>query len=293
MDPANRVARTELNLKNLILRLECRKVTGETRDCGPAEPGGALGIARARISLSDAVPPTLDPPSGSLVTEGAEVEGTEAVQVSAHDEGGGLLILSARRWTDRDGGDARGRSAELSLALCEGRPLPGLDGPDTRLRYRDDPNGKHSIQIAVDDVAGNRTISPAVSITTANGSIPNGSGATGSAQLVAGFVTRSGRADRGRVTVAFNETKAIKGRLVDVEGRPIGFATVDVVAQAQRAGAKARQEGVVETGRWRFRYVPRRRGPSRILRLEYRAFSLDANPLLVAPLTLRVRAVSA
>ena len=170
-------------------------------------------------------------------------------------------------------------------------PCPGTTARTLGFDTATIPNGKHSIQIAVDDVAGNRTISPAVSITTANGSIPNGSGASGSAQLVAGFVNRSERADRGRVTVAFNETKAIKGRLVDIEGRPIGFATIDVMAQAQRAGAKPRKEGVVETGAdGRFRYVPRRRGPSRVLRLEYRAFSLDANPSSVVPLTLRVRA---
>ena len=229
----NRVARSDLNLKNLILRMECKKWTGEALDCGPAEPGGALGIARARISLSDAIPPSLDPPSGSIVTEGAEVEGIQAVQVSAHDEGGGILRFSVLV----DGSSAMEETLEDVAPSCRSpfvKVVPCARSTTRTIAFDTTtiPNGKHSIQIAVDDAAGNRTISPAVSITTANGSIPNGSGASGSAQLVARFVTRGGSVGRGRATVDFNETKAIQGRLVDTEGRPIGFAKLDVMAQA-------------------------------------------------------------
>ena len=39
MDPDNRVARSSLRIKRLILRMECRSINGPV-DCGPADPGG-------------------------------------------------------------------------------------------------------------------------------------------------------------------------------------------------------------------------------------------------------------
>jgi hypothetical protein len=152
------------------------------------------------------------------------------------------------------------------------------------------PNGPHSIQIAGYDAAGNRTLSPAVPVAILNGSTPNGAGATRQARIVAKIVGRSGRRARERVTMDFGTRRTIRGRLTDAEGTPIASATLEITGQARRPGARIRREGTVKTdkkGRFTFRA---RRGPSRILHVGYRAFSLDPAPSAVAAMTLNVRA---
>ena len=144
------------------------------------------------------------------------------------------------------------------------------------------PNGAHAIQIAAYDAGGNRTLSPAAVVTTLNGSEPNGSGATRRARLSARIVTRSGRVARERATVDFGARRTIRGRLTDANGNPIAAARLGITGQALRTGARIRREGSVVTdakGRFVFRA---RRGPSRILRVGYRAFTLDEAPSAVA-----------
>jgi hypothetical protein len=129
-----------------------------------------------------------------------------------------------------------------------------------------------------------------VNVTVVNGATPNGAGASRAARLVAGFETRTRHARRARARVPFGATRPVHGRLTDAQGRPIARARLDVYATQRRPGATRKQEGVVETNaRGRFRYVPRR-GPSRRLEVDYRAFSLDPKPSATASLALDVRA---
>jgi hypothetical protein len=289
MDPRNRVVRGELNSKRLILRMECGTL-GEKRPCGPADPGARLGISRARISLNDAMPPVLNSVSGPLVQHGALLEGIQAVTVSGHDEGGGLQRLSVLV----DGQAAHEETLEDVAPSC--RPpfvavVPCARSATRTLAFDTATlaNGAHSIQIAADDAAGNRTVSSAVSVTTMNGSLPNGAGASRRAQMDAAFVSaRPGR--KHRAVVGFGGRRPIKGRLTDAGGAPIGGAVLEVMRQPLRTGAKPRKERTVRTrANVRFRFLPRR-GPSRLLRVEYRAFSLDAAPSAVSSVTLNVRA---
>jgi hypothetical protein len=289
MGSANRVVRNGINARRLILRMECRPVTGPPRDCGPADPGGVFAVSRARITLNDALPPVLDPPSGPLMTPGAVLEGVQAVNVVARDEGGGVQRLSVLA----DGQPAFEQTLEdiaptcrqpfVKVVPCAGSTVRTI-GFDTGTL----PNGKHSIQIAAIDAAGNATVSDAVAVTTLNGATPNGAGATRRAHLAAAFAARRSRRASHRATIGFRGRRTVTGRLTDADGAPIAGAVIDVMRQ--RRGGKPRREGAVKTrSNGRFRYVTRR-GPSRLLRVEYRAFSLDDAPSAVSTVTLRVRA---
>ena len=96
MSAANRVVRSDLNITRLILRMECRSNSSmaDIRPCGPSDHGGGFGVARARITLNDALPPVVDTATGPLTTSGAMLEGVQAVTVAARDLGGGLERLA-------------------------------------------------------------------------------------------------------------------------------------------------------------------------------------------------------
>ena len=291
MDPANRVARSDLNVKNLILRMECRSYDGAPHDCGPADPAGTFGVARSRITLNDGMPPRLSTPEGPIMTDGAVVEGMQAITVTTEDSGGGVERIAVLV----DGRPELVETVESEAPHCR-RPFVNVVpcAPATKRTLAFDTarvaNGSHAIEIAVDDAAGNRTLSRAVQVTTINGAVPNGSGASRRAHLEAAFATHGRRSAPERATVGFRKTRRIKGRLTDADGAPIGSAGLEVTAQALRPGARVRREATIETGPdGRFGYVTRR-GPSRIIRLGYRAFSLDEAPSAVATLTLEVRA---
>ena len=85
------------------------------------------------------------------------------MQVSARDEGGGLLrffvlVDGSIAMEDRVEDVAPScRAPFVKVVPCAGSAARTLAFDTTTI-----PNGKHSIQIAVDDVAGNLTISPAV-----------------------------------------------------------------------------------------------------------------------------------
>jgi hypothetical protein len=288
MDPDNRVARGPLRVTRLILRMECR-AWGEVRDCGVADPPGGLTIGRARIGLSDDTPPTLGPPVGQLVAPGAALDGPQAVRVSASDTGGGVERFAVLV----DGATVAQETLEDRHPACRAPfvdlvPCPGTTDRSFAFDTTAVANGRHAVQIAVLDAAGNRTVSAPVNVHIVNGAAPNGVGASRRAKLVARFQAR--REGRRRVTVGFGRTRAIRGRLTGASGEPIAQARIDVMATNARPGAKTRREGVVETGaNGRFSYVPRR-GPSRRLQLRYRAFTLDPEPSATAEATLNVRA---
>jgi hypothetical protein len=291
MDPDNRVARSGLRIKRLILRMECRSLNGP-QDCGPADPGGGLTIGRARIGLSDGAAPTLLAATGPLLTAGAVLDGPQGVSVSARDVGGGVerfaVVVDGETVAEETLED---RSPGCRPPFVDLVPCPGSASKSFGFDTTAVSNGAHAVQVAVIDAGGNRASSPPVNVWIANGATANGAGATRTARLVAGFQRPRRRARlRDHATVAFGTTRAIRGRLTTTLGEPIAGARLDVLATNRRAGAITKQEGIVETrADGRFRYLPRR-GPSRRLEFAYRAFSLDPEPSTTAELTLDVRA---
>jgi hypothetical protein len=126
-------------------------------------------------------------------------------------------------------------------------------------------------------------------VTTRNGSRPNGRGASRFVKLAAWLRSRKAK-QRASAVVPYGAVRTAEGRLTDAEGKPIAGAVLDVVANVDRPGAKDKRAGTVTTrndGRFSYRIG---RGPSRELRFEYKAYTLDPAPVSSARVTLGVRA---
>ena len=115
--------------------------------------------------------------------------------------------------------------------------------------------------------------------------LPNGSPATRDARLAA---TLAG--GRKRRTVGFGRAAVVHVRLTDAGGRAIAGAALQVFTREQRAGSEWRVAPAITTdagGSARLRLAP---GPSRAIRIEYRALVGDAQPAAAARARLAVRA---
>ncbi len=151
-------------------------------------------------------------------------------------------------------------------------------------------NGRHTLQVVAEDAAGNRTLSGAWPVRVGNGGVANGAGASRAATIRASFDARGGKRRPKETTREFGQPARVSGRLVDASGEPIARARVDVVSRPARTGARWRKEGEVVTradGTFRRLIRP---GPSRELRFQYRAFSLDPTPAASAAVRLNVHA---
>ena len=146
------------------------------------------------------------------------------------------------------------------------------------------------MQVAAEDAAGNRTVSGGWAVLVANGAVANGVGASRAAGLKARFEAGVGGRRAKEITLDFGAPVRVNGRLVDASGRPIREARIDLMARPARTGGKWRKEGELTTradGTFRRLVRP---GPSRELRLQYRAFSLDPVPAASASVRVNVRA---
>ena len=139
------------------------------------------------------------------------------------------------------------------------------------------------------DAAGNETRSDPVAVTTLNGSQPNGRGASRFVQLSAWLRSKRDKARRSAV-VPYGSVRFAEGRLTDAGGKPIAGATLAIKSRVQRPGARYKPAGSVTTsndGRFAYRIA---RGPSRTLRFEYKAYTLDPAPVSTATISLGVKA---
>ena len=128
-----------------------------------------------------------------------------------------------------------------------------------------------------------------MTVTTLNGSQPNGRGASRFVQLSAWLRSRRDKPQRSAV-VPFGSVRFAEGRLTDAAGSPIAGAVVEVRRRVQRPGAAYRRAGTVTTGedgRFAYRLA---RGPSRSVRFAYKAYTLDPAPVSTATVSLGVRA---
>ena len=73
-------------------------------------------------------------------------------------------------------------------------------------------NGRHSVQVALTDVAGNRTLSAPVDVEVRNRGVPNGVGASQFATVEAWFASRRS-VRRTTSVVRYGKTRTIVGRL--------------------------------------------------------------------------------
>lgn len=287
---ANRVDRSGLQVRRIYASLLCAARSAGSR-CQGSFDGARVWIFSARVALTDFdVPRFTKTPSGSLMAIDAPLEGEQTVSFDTADRGGGV----ERVGVVVDGRAVLSQSAAPHAARCRRpfttpRPCPAATSNTIVFDTAQLPNGVHTVQASVTDAAGNETRSDPVTVTTRNGSRPNGRGASRFVKLSAWLRSRR-KTRRATAVVPFGAVRTAEGRLTDSTGSPIAGATLDVTARVQRPGAAETRAGTVTTnsqGRFRYRIA---RGASRTLRFEYKAYTLDPAPVSSAAVSLGVRA---
>jgi hypothetical protein len=150
-------------------------------------------------------------------------------------------------------------------------------------------NGRHSVQVALTDAAGNRTLSAPVEVDVRNRGVPNGAGASQFATIESWFASRRS-VRRTASVVGYGKTRAIAGRLTNEHGVGIAGASLDVAATTGRPGSRARVMGqVVTASDGAFTYTPRA-GSSRRISVNYRAYTPDPSASAISEVMMQTRA---
>jgi hypothetical protein len=287
LSAANQYTSPAISAGRLIASAQC----DGSQPCPPQDPAtaGSFAIYRAQVALADAFPPTFPaPPTGSLLDVSGVIGGDRAASFQGSDLGGG--ISAAEVVID---GTPVARSPIADGATCRtpySSPVPcpltaaGTISLDTATLS----NGRHVVQVALVDAASNRTLSDPVIVAIHNDKRPNGVNASRIARLRARFLTR-GRRARAERRVEFGERATVIGRLVNDAGAPIRRAQLRITSRIDRLGEREREIARIRTKKnGRFRWRPPV-GPSRFLRVTYRAYRSDAHPTAATELKLSVR----
>ena len=259
--------------------------------CSFSNPCGAdpvdFTISRAVMTLNDLSAPQATDVSGELVGA-SPLRGPASVSFAAKDTGGGLyrVVVTA------DGADlaasqvpdASGRCVNVDAKDPWAFKWPQPCTLDVRTSVTVDtaplPEGEHVVGVYLEDAAGNRTplASPAVRTVVHRGVFNGGDGAV---------LKRTGRYT---VTTSFAKRRpTIRGTLTR-NGAPVAGALLDVLAQIRTSGARMSKIAEVRTdaqGAYRIR-VPG--GPSRLLRVAYKAYIGDQGYASWTDVSQRVKA---
>lgn len=285
-----------LNAASLTATMSC----GGEEDCPNGYEGitPAFHIRHSEITLADNHEPWFTtPPSGTLLDGSRPLSGEKVVSLSAADRGGGLY--QAR--IEVDGREVASQRIDANGGRCQ---VPYTYAVPCKLTASDSlrvdtaklSDGAHSVRVIVSDATETNQVTwGPVDITTQNrrpgsgsssigGVTPigesgplagidpvNGVGATAGARIVWGFSGRNRRTIRAR----YGQRVRIAGRLLGPRGNPIGGADLAVSTRVRTAGAPTAGVAGVRTDRLgRFRVqIPA--GPSRVVRVAYRAFAAD------------------
>ena len=289
-DPAaasNRVSFAGWRARFLYARLSC---TG----LDPALPcrhpdGAAFKIYGARLGLLDQVSPEIGPAiTGSLLDADRAQEGERQVSFTATDRGGGIasvgVLVDGQVLVERppDPGDPRCRQPYISRVPCPQSTSVSVPVDTAALA-----NGRHIVAVFAKDVSGNLATSTPFTITTLNGSTPNGIGASRAARLTASLRDRTGKSIHG--AISYGRSTVLEGALTTPDGTPIAGAAVDVLVRVSRPGSVGHLRTVTTDASGRYAYrVPG--GASRDFDVAYRAFVLDQGYSVMATAKVRVRA---
>jgi hypothetical protein len=287
-------------------RLVARLICGGPGPCYGAGGATTLRLRAATVTLHDGHAPVVSAVQGDLATE-TVLAGTAQLSFSASDAGGGVyraLVLAdgtvqGRAVVDADGGRCRSVGGPYQFAFRV--PCPRATSATVALDTQALADGRHVVEVAVEDVAGNRTTvyGPATK-TVANhppsppapsppAPVPPG-GAPGPAApplvrpaVVTAWLERRGRRWRV-VTAGYGERVRLRGRVTDPSGRPLAdvpLAIAEQVSDGRRSWTPL--TGVRTRGDGRFTAFTRV-GPSRRLRIA------AADGAAAPALTVRVRA---
>lgn len=213
------------------------------------------------VGLKDVLPPTVGNVQGTLTDPAAGGRGTLALSFDAADQGAGLyrVIVVADgapvSTTNVAGGDCVDVAPKdndpyefVAAAPCP----PALNGLSARLDTTRLKNGPHTVEVLVEDAAGNRTsVLPARPLTVGNppgvtgSSVANGIGADVKGRLDVWFDSGHGH----RLVNRYGHRAVVRGRLRNRRGHGIVGARIDVYHRLGRrlklvkTGLKTRAHG--------------------------------------------------
>jgi hypothetical protein len=297
----------------------------------PTGPNTEEDVYAADIDLVDETPPTVSNVGGPLVA-GGTLSGTQRVSFSASDGQsgvyGGSLVVDGHavvsQILDSNGGacESLNLTKDGQRSFDHAKPCVSSLSAGLSLNTGSLASGQHSLELIVEDAAGNQTIAYNGTITIAGSSqggvgagagvaigpgspaavrgAPNGTNASDQAKLIAQWkgtakVTRTsryGQADpKVTRTSRYGQADRITGRLTTSTGQSISGALLDVSETPADQGAKTVPIAGVRTGAtgaWTLT-LPKDT-PSSALRFAYRSHVDDTVPVATTALTLRVHA---
>jgi hypothetical protein len=266
----------------------------------PATGGIDAGVyvSSAAIALANSATPAASGFGGTLLSPNAQ--GTQELTFLASDPGGpGVYLVTAQidGKTVYSGtpDNNEGRCIPIgetggTLMFDHSQPCRASESVDLPINTTALANGQHTLKVTVEDAAENASVVYDAPITTQQpsnsslGALP-GPGASAASGLARGVGQPNGIAasegarlrlgQRSRLTRSFaKRALGISGRLMSVQGQPIGGATLGLLQQtASSPGLKL--IGHVKTSATGTFVARAPTGPSRTITVAYRAFSGD------------------
>jgi hypothetical protein len=256
-DVAGPIARDGLSAGWLQFNAGCQGAFPKQCQAGGDGTGIALSVSAAKVVVRDERAPAVANVRGALLAPGAK-RGQAIVQFDASDQGGGLYRLitvvdgkeAAISGLDQGSGtcgDANPADADpyefLARIPCP-LALANLSAAVDTTKIAD---GRHDVQILVEDAAGNRTpvFGPEAARIQVLNARANGSGADRRAKLRMWFATNR----QARLVGRAGNRYVVRGRLVDRRGRGIRGARIDVYhvisgkPRLLKTGLKTRKAG--------------------------------------------------
>jgi hypothetical protein len=278
-------------IKDLYFVAACGGTTGficRAADSPPGRDAVNFRIHGTDITMRDDLDPELSAPSGTLIEPGRKLAGVHGVSVAAKDEGSGLYDILL----EVDGQVVASAPVSTNSGRCVKpfRTVVPCKLSATATASLDTatlPDGAHALRVIVRDATeSNQAVYGPLQIVTANATNRcGGPGGTVSARY-------AGRKRRS-VTVPFGRRRAVRGRVVDATGRPVGGAVLRVLSTIRRRGegTRALSRSVTADPEGFFRYrTPK--GPSRTLRFGWRASPTASRLTCSRNLRLKVRAAA-
>jgi hypothetical protein len=285
---------------------------GVCPESGPGTLSSQYDVYAADIDLVDQTPPTVSGLSGPLVS-GGTLTGEQSVSFTATDGQSGVdsgsLIVDGQTVVDQvldtNGGACQnlGVTSDGQRSFEHAQPCKSSVSASLALETNQLAAGKHSLELVVDDAAGNRTIAYNGTITTSgpptiavnNGSITGAGAGSGGGNLLpdipngqpcAGEAIDLTINGESAPIIAYGKSVTVRGVLhcgtvpirdarvlVTTVGGPPS-AAVDTAVQTALDGSFVYQVPV---------------GPDRTLRFFYVAYSDDPGPSAQATATIMIR----
>jgi hypothetical protein len=292
---------------------------GTCPESGSGTLSAQYDVYAADIDLVDNTPPTVSGVGGPLVA-GGTLTGTQSVSFDAADGQsgvyGGSLVVDGKTVVSQVLNTNEGHCQSLGVTNDGQRSfehalpcLPSLSASLT-LNTSQLAAGEHSLELIVEDAAGNKTIGYNGTITTSGPpSSPNDPAGThtaigpGSPLALRGPANGVSASDQATLTArwknmakevrmsGYGTKEEITGRLTAPGGLPISGASLGVYETPAYEGARTVPLTGVRTGptgAWTLT-LPRDVSSS-ALRFEYRSHENDTVPVATVALTLRVHA---